>query len=99
MRVTRLVEALMDPTSASTPVLQETDDYLLLDPRARQEDGGRGRRLGYGEGTVFVVGGGGYVEYGNLAEWAAKHGKRVTYGTTDIHAPTEFVTVLASLAD
>lgn len=31
--VTRLVEALMDPSAAATQALQDTDEYLFLDPR------------------------------------------------------------------
>ncbi|GAA5863318.1 hypothetical protein JCM1840_007483 [Sporobolomyces johnsonii] len=123
--VTRLVEALMDPSAASTQALQDTDDYLLFDPRA----GGRGAarpaaatqgrgRQPYSEATVFVVGGGSLVEYGNLGEYAqrvnlqaapqagaggagvagAQAGtKRITYGSTEILTPGEFVRALAEL--
>lgn len=75
--VTRIVEALMDPASASTQALQDTDDYLLFDPRA----GGRSARPGapsgrnrqtFQEAIVFVVGGGSYVEYTNLSEYTAR---------------------------
>ncbi|KAF7793415.1 hypothetical protein EIP86_004527 [Pleurotus ostreatoroseus] len=41
--VTRLTEALMDSSSASNQSLQETDDYLFLDPRAaRNQSAGLG---------------------------------------------------------
>jgi hypothetical protein len=44
------------------------------------------------------VGGAGYVEYGNLEEWAAKTGRRVTYGGTEIWDQTEsFVSALRDL--
>ena len=113
--VTRLTEALMDPPSASNQSLQETDDYLYLDPRAPRHAGlglgssaggatgnannasGRARRMAFNEGVVFVVGGAGYVEYGNLSEWAARSGKRVTYGGTEIVNPSGFVDVLQDL--
>ena len=47
--VTRLVEALMDSSAASNQSLQETDEYLFLDPRAPRHAQGLG---------VSVTGGG-----------------------------------------
>jgi hypothetical protein len=58
---------------------------------------GRSRRMGFADGTVFVVGGAGYVEYGNLEEWSKRTGKRVTYGGTEILDPGGFVEVLEGL--
>ncbi|KAF7979442.1 hypothetical protein HWV62_42592 [Athelia sp. TMB] len=106
--VTRLTEALMDSSAASNQSLQETDDYLFLDPRAPKNSGGypgapgqagagRTKRMAFAEGVVFVVGGAGYVEYGNLEEWAAKSGKRLTYGGTEIIDPGQFVGILEGL--
>jgi len=114
--VTRLTEALMD-SSASNQSLQETDDYLFLDPRAPRHANpglgisggggtgtggasgaiGRAKRIAFAEGVVFVVGGAGYVEYGNLEEWARKTGKRVTYGGTEIVDPGGFLHILEGL--
>lgn len=104
----------MDSASASTQSLQETDDYLFLDPRAPRNAGlglsgagpgvapgagagSRGKRMAFSEGIVFVVGGAGYVEYGNLTEWAGRTGKRVTYGGTEILNPASFVQILEDL--
>jgi sec1 family domain-containing protein 1 len=107
--VTRLAEALMDSSAGSNQSLQETDDYIFLDPRGpRNVNAGlpgvpgssgtsKGRRMAFAEGMVFIVGGAGYVEYGNLEEWAAKTGKRVTYGGTEIVDPGGFVKVLEGL--
>lgn len=115
--VTRLTEALMDSSAASNQSLQETDDYLFLDPRAPRHanaglgisgggavgasgvvgSAGKAKRMVFGEGVVFVVGGAGYVEYGNLEEWARKTGKRVTYGGTEIVDPGSFLSVLEGL--
>ena len=53
--------------------------------------------MAFTDGTVFVVGGAGYVEYGNLEEWAKRMGKRVTYGGTEILDPGGFVQVLDAL--
>jgi hypothetical protein len=109
--VTRLTEALMDSSAASNQSLQETDEYLFLDPRAPRNAGlglsgsanaggagsGRARRMAFSESVVFVVGGAGYVEYGNLEEWAGRTGKRVTYGGTEILDPGGFVEILEDL--
>lgn len=115
--VTRLTEALMDPSSASTTSLTETDDYLFLDPRARVGGttpslgaghqatmGGGGldgeqkaRRMTFQDGMVFIVGGAGYAEYGNLGEWAEKNGRRVNYGGTEILDPGTFLDVCGRL--
>ncbi|KAF8640441.1 hypothetical protein AX17_000106 [Amanita inopinata Kibby_2008] len=107
--VTRFTEALMDSSSASNQSLQETDDYIFLDPRApRHVHTGmpgapsssgitRGRRMAFAEGVVFVVGGAGYVEYGNLEEWAARAGKKIAYGGTEIVDPGGFVKLLEGL--
>ncbi|PBK76913.1 Sec1-like protein [Armillaria solidipes] len=105
--VTRLTEALMDSSAASNQSLQETDDFLFLDPRAAKHantgmtGGGsgvnRGRRMAFAESVVFMVGGAGYVEYGNLEEWAGRTGKRVTYGGTEILDPGGFVEILETL--
>ncbi|TNY18267.1 putative SLY1 protein [Rhodotorula diobovata] len=123
--VTRLVEALMDPASASTQALQDTDDYLLFDPRSGGRSArpaaatqGRGRQQ-YADAVVFVVGGGSLVEYGNLGEYVqrsvpgAQGGapagatggavqgtptRRITYGSTEILTPSEFVKALGNLA-
>lgn len=107
LTVTRLVEALMEPSTAATQALQDTDDYLLFDPRATRSrnttQSGRGRGQ-YQESIVFVVGGGGYVEYGNLMEWASRSTreggageKKITYGSTEILNPAAFVKTLAEL--
>ena len=91
----------MDSGAASNQSLQETDEYIMLDPRAARNTFGGARapvrRTQFTEGTIFVVGGAGYVEYGNLEEWAAKTGRRVTYGGTEIWDPESFVSALRDL--
>ncbi|KAM0749635.1 putative SLY1 protein [Meredithblackwellia eburnea MCA 4105] len=87
--ITRLVEALMDPASASTQALQDTDDYLLFDPRAARTArpaAGRGRQT-FGEAIVFVVGGGSYVEFTNLGEYAARSATSTGGGGTGTSTP------------
>src|SRR5258707_1359692 len=102
----------MDSSAASNQSLQETDEYVFLDPRAPRAGvglgisgasagtgagtggGARAKRMAFADGIVFVVGGAGYVEYGNLEEWAERSGKRVTYGGTEIVDPSGFVRML-----
>lgn len=70
------------------------------------------------DAIVFVVGGGSYVEFANLQEYATRSSggfstsaaglgglssasascKRITYGSTEVLSPSEFVKTLASLA-
>ncbi|GJJ07194.1 hypothetical protein Clacol_001394 [Clathrus columnatus] len=105
--ITRLTEALMDSASATTQSLQETDDYIFLDPRAPRSGAYPGapnaqqqtkpRRMAFSEGIVFVVGGASYVEYGNLDDWAKRTGKRITYGGTEILNPDSFLNILQKL--
>lgn len=105
LALTRIVEAIMDPAVASNQALQDTDDYLFLDPKAPRQQAGKAKRMGHAEAVVFVVGGGGYVEYTNLQEWAGRQasntvgvpGKRVTYGSTEIENPEAFMKVLSGL--
>ncbi|GAA5978263.1 hypothetical protein JCM5350_002244 [Sporobolomyces pararoseus] len=124
--ITRLVEALMEPSSASSQALQDTDDYLLFDPKSGGRSttlkaggggGSVGSRQGFNEAVVFVVGGGSLVEYGNMNDWVTRGGaqgstmngtvsnagngnlnqKQVTYGSTEILTPSEFVKALSEL--
>jgi hypothetical protein len=53
--------------------------------------------MAFAESIVFTVGGAGYVEYGNLEEWAGRTGKKVTYGGTEILDPGGFVKILEGL--
>ncbi|EDK40254.2 hypothetical protein PGUG_04352 [Meyerozyma guilliermondii ATCC 6260] len=92
--ITNIVEAIMDPNSASTASVQVTDDYLYLDPKSRGGHSKPPKRQTYSEAQVFVVGGGSYLEYQNLQEWCHMPNKpvrRVTYGSTDVMTATEFL--------
>lgn len=61
-------------------------------------------RAGFSEAWVFVVGGGNYVEYQNLVDYArgktaANPGapKRILYGCTDLVNPANFLAQLSRL--
>lgn len=103
--ITNIVESIMDPlNNASKRWIQVTDDYLYFDPKLRGGHSKQPKRQAYDDSLVFVVGGGNYIEYQNLQEWAAsstpagsKDSKRVIYGSTDIISPTLFLEECAEL--
>lgn len=101
LTVTRIVEGLMNPESSGgyTSGTSMTEEYLYFDPRAKNAQK-PARPVTFNEAVVFMVGGGNYVEYGNLLDWAdrqrvAGREKRVVYGASEILSPTEFVSELS----
>lgn len=111
---TRIIEALMDPNQASSQALQDTDDYLVFDPRSQRGPtragastpaGNSRTRQTFNDAVVFVVGGGSYVEFSNLQEYAQRSSavegappRRITYGSTEIATPKDFLASLSKLA-
>ncbi|KAK9460226.1 Sec1-like protein [Lipomyces oligophaga] len=96
LTVTKIVEGLMDPNSGSST----TDDYLYFDPRMARGALTRPpprNRLAISEAIVFTVGGGNFLEYGNLQEYAKRTNRRVVYGSTQMATPTQFLQELADL--
>lgn len=91
--ITNIVQALMNNTPHS-PVVQ---DYLYFDPRTTR--GGVRRQTGpFNDAVVFVVGGGGVMEYGYLQEWASRQqNRRVVYGSDELISPAEFMNELERL--
>jgi len=87
LTITKIVESLMDPASASSSAISKTEDYLYFDPRSSSARGAARppgaaplgtnasfgqRRQAFSEAVVFTVGGGNMEEYGNLMEWARR---------------------------
>ncbi|RUS21057.1 Sec1-like protein [Endogone sp. FLAS-F59071] len=98
LTLTKIVTSIISPTSDTT----ETDDYLHFDPKlSRNASGGKApkNKVGFQEAIVFVVGGGNYVEYQNLQEYAQRQNikKKITYGATDLLPPHAFLEQLAEL--
>lgn len=92
--ITTIVEAIMDPVNASQQSVQLTDEYVYLDPKSRGGHSKPPKRQSYQESLVFVVGGGNYLEYQNLQEWANdpnKAHRKVIYGSTEITSASEFL--------
>ncbi|KAI9141979.1 Sec1-like protein [Paraphysoderma sedebokerense] len=101
LALTRTVEALMDGAEGNV-----NDDYLYLDPKMGRNTmntmGGsavRGGKKQFNEAVVFVVGGGSYVEYQNLVDWVkqSSNKKKITYGTTEMVTPVQFLSQLSEL--
>ncbi|CCE65448.1 hypothetical protein TPHA_0L00910 [Tetrapisispora phaffii CBS 4417] len=101
--ITNIVEAIMDPLNSSQKNLETTDSYLYLDPRAtRGSQTKKPKRQSYNKSIVFVVGGGNYLEYQNLQEWAHSelhNPKKVMYGSTAIVSPNDFLSEISTLSE
>lgn len=99
--ITNVVEAIMDPLNSSQKNLETTDAYLYFDPRiTRGSHTRKPKRQSYNKSIVFVIGGGNYLEYQNLQEWAHSqlhNPKKLTYGSTDIVTPSDFLKEIAEL--
>lgn len=98
--VTNIVEAIMDPNNASNNSIQLSDDYMFLDPKSRGGHSKPPKRQTYREALVFVIGGGNYIEYQNLQEWANQPNKtkmNVIYGSTNILTANDFLAECAEL--
>ncbi|XP_075500960.1 SEC1 family transport protein SLY1-like [Primulina tabacum] len=93
--LTRTVEAVME--GKPNP---EIESYLVFDPRATKSGSSSSLIKGpFKDAIVFMIGGGNYVEYGSLQEFARRQQpvKHVVYGTTEILTGAEFVEQLALL--
>src|SRR5579862_431948 len=91
--ITNIVQALMNNTPHS-PIVQ---DYLFFDPRTTRA-GVRRHTGAFSDAIVFVVGGGGIMEYGYLQEWASRQQNcRVVYGSDELVSPAEFMNELDRL--
>ncbi|PIN00587.1 Vesicle trafficking protein Sly1 (Sec1 family) [Handroanthus impetiginosus] len=95
LALTRTVDALMEGKPSP-----EIDSYPVSYPRAPKSTSGASHLRGPSkEAIVFMIGGGNYVEYGSLQEFAhlQRPVKHVIYGTTEILTGGEFVEQLALL--
>ncbi|CDR44112.1 CYFA0S13e03664g1_1 [Cyberlindnera fabianii] len=103
MPITKIVETLMDPSTATEESLKVTDDYLYFDPKViRGSHSRQPKRQSYLESVVFVVGGGNYLEYQNLQEWASQsaaqgNSKTVVYGSDEVYSPSKFLDEMSLL--
>lgn len=83
---------------------QETEEYLYLDPKQLKLVEVPRNRSPFQEAFVFIVGGGNYIEYQNLCEYAkqvTKSGgiKKITYGSTTLNNAKQFLKQLSLLGE
>lgn len=94
---TRIVDALMEMKT-----MQDIEDFRYFDPKLLRADSSIPRNKSpFQEAYVFVVGGGNYIEYQNLIDYAkAKSSttpKRVVYGCSDLCNASQFLKQLSTL--
>ncbi|CAL9686669.1 unnamed protein product [Knipowitschia caucasica] len=93
--VTRILDNLMEMKSHP-----ETDDYRYFDPKMLRgsESSIPRNKNPFQEAIVFVVGGGNYIEYQNLVDYAkSKQGRKVVYGCSELFNAAQFIKQLAQL--
>jgi len=93
--ICKILEALMDLKATGV-----TENYLYLDPKAQPSAPGADVprvRAPFRRALAFVVGGGNYAEMQSVHEWAQANGRHVTYGSTDLVTPAQFVDELSNL--
>ncbi|KAG0027333.1 Vesicle trafficking between the ER and Golgi [Podila clonocystis] len=96
--MTRIIESIMEPGGGAN---ETNEDFLYFDPKVSRASNAKmpRTRTPFQEAIVFVVGGGNYVEYQNLNEYAQRQTikKKITYGSTEVLNPKEFLQQLATL--
>ncbi|KAI6206466.1 Suppressor of ypt1 [Aphelenchoides besseyi] len=103
--VTKMVDQLIDTRQSVTNVLSgqthDPNDYHYFDPKlmhAPNKDLQNRQGQLAQDVIVFVVGGGNYVEYQNVVDYAKLKGiQRLTYGSTEMVNPQQFAEQLTRL--
>lgn len=95
--VTRIVDQLMEFKNS-----QETDDYHYLDPKQLKATDIPRNRTAFQDAIVFVVGGGNYIEYQNLVDYAKQktasgNTKKIIYGASTLANAKQFLKQLSLL--
>ncbi|XP_015588870.1 protein sly1 homolog [Cephus cinctus] len=96
--VTKIVDELIEMRQSS-----QTDDYHYLDPKQlKQIDQVPKNRTTFQEVIVFIVGGGNYIEYQNLVDYAKQKAggganRRVVYGSSTLINARQFLKQLSLL--
>jgi len=106
--VTRVVDAITELKYDKLGI----SDYLYFDPKFPPNSAPR-KNTPFREAVIFMVGGGNYLEYQNLKDYAEKSsstnttegvnplsiGKRIIYGSTEMLNGTQFMAQLAQLGN
>ncbi|XP_060530327.1 protein sly1 homolog isoform X2 [Cylas formicarius] len=95
--VTKIVDNLMEFRNSSA-----IEEYHYLDPKQLKLTEIPKNRAPFQEAVVFIVGGGNYIEYQNLIDYAvaksnAGNGKKITYGATSLCNANQFLQQLSLL--
>ncbi|KAG1049761.1 hypothetical protein G6F43_007929 [Rhizopus delemar] len=95
--VSKIVSDIMSPPQNE---ISKASDFLYFDPKvSKNSKAPRPHKVAFQEAIVFVVGGGNYLEYQNLQELANQNNskRKITYGSTEILSPQQFLDQLATL--
>jgi len=95
--VSRVVGSLMEMKNT----LNVEDTYLYFDPKSQSRGGNVARKnTPFQQAIVFTVGGGNYVEYQNLLDYAKKMqpAKKIIYGSTEMLTPKDFLQQLSTIS-
>ncbi|XP_022906096.2 protein sly1 homolog [Onthophagus taurus] len=95
--VTKIVDLLMEFKSSS-----EMDEYHYLDPKQLRLTDIPRNRSPFQDAIVFIVGGGNYIEYQNLVDYAKQKSisgnvKRIVYGCSTLNNGKQFLKQLSML--
>ncbi|GLV32991.1 SLY-1 homologous [Carabus blaptoides fortunei] len=95
--VTKIVDQLMEMKHS-----QDTEDYYYLDPKLLKVTETPRNRAPFQDAVVFVVGGGNYIEYQNLVDYAkhkttSGYTKRIIYGSSTLNNAKQFLKQLSLL--
>ncbi|KRT80283.1 hypothetical protein AMK59_7355, partial [Oryctes borbonicus] len=95
--VTRIVDHLMDFKNS-----QEMEEYHYLDPKQLKLTDIPRNRSPFQDAIVFIVGGGNYIEYQNLSDYAKQktstgNAKRIVYGCSTLNNARQFLKQLSML--
>uniref|UniRef100_A0AC35TSG9 Sec1 family domain-containing protein 1 n=1 Tax=Rhabditophanes sp. KR3021 TaxID=114890 RepID=A0AC35TSG9_9BILA len=101
--LTQMVDEIVDtrPTVTGAAPISSVE-YRYFDPKIMHVGNQDGIRQRQGQLVqdvlVFQIGGGNYVEYQNLVDYAKAKGiGRITYGCTELVTPKQFVTQMSEL--
>ncbi len=103
----RGTQRLLGTTSILDQVMKEqtpanadaVDDYLYLDPKVRGNVPKNARiTSSFSRGFLFLLGGGTYLEYHNLQDYAEAKDKDLVYACSEIVDANAFINQLAKLA-
>lgn len=95
--ITKIVDGLMEIKS-----MVEIDDYRYFDPKLLRATDNVRSKTPFQEAVVFVVGGGNYIEYQNLVDYAKSKDKgvglkHITYGCSQLLNASQFLNQLDKL--